>query len=148
MDSAMSSSATHETLLSDYTPPEYFVDRVRLDIDIRADHTRVSSQLKVRRNPKSKARKAPLFLDGENQRIISVVVDGKQLAPKDYKVTAHGMSIAGIGDKAVVEVMSTNDPHTNTALSGLYASGRMFCTQCEAQGFRFAALPIIPIVPM
>jgi aminopeptidase N len=27
-------------------------------------------------------------------------------------------------------------PETNTALEGLYKSGTMFCTQCEAEGFR------------
>lgn len=28
------------------------------------------------------------------------------------------------------------DPEANTALEGLYLSGGMFCTQCEAEGFR------------
>lgn len=27
-------------------------------------------------------------------------------------------------------------PKDNTRLSGLYTSGGMFCTQCEAEGFR------------
>ena len=27
-------------------------------------------------------------------------------------------------------------PESNTALEGLYKSGSMFCTQCEAEGFR------------
>ncbi|CAM9693091.1 unnamed protein product, partial [Sphacelaria rigidula] len=27
-------------------------------------------------------------------------------------------------------------PEGNTRLSGLYTSGGMFCTQCEAEGFR------------
>ncbi len=55
---------------------------------------------------------------------------------KEYKLTAHGMTIPDMPDKAVLEIASTHDPYKNTALSGLYASGPMLCTQCEAVGFR------------
>lgn len=125
-----------EVLLADYTVPDFLVDHVTLDIDIRAKHTQVSSRLGVRRNPKAKNKKAALFLNGENQRVISVTVNDKLLAPKDYKLTPHGMVLSGLGDYAVVEIVSTNEPAKNTALSGLYASGPMLCTQCEAEGFR------------
>jgi aminopeptidase N len=128
--------AAKETLLADYAPPDFLARRVTLDVDIRADHARVTSRLNLRRNPKSKNRKAPLFLNGENQRVIGVTLDGKILAGKDYKLTAHGLTIAGMPDKAVLELVTTHNPYKNTALSGLYASGPMLCTQCESEGFR------------
>ncbi len=128
-------SEAQEILLSNYTVPDFLVDRVDLDVDIRAEHTRVTSKMKIRRNAKSKNRTSPLFLNGENQKIISVAVNGKILAPKEYKVTAHGMTLA-VPDKASLEIYTTNEPQNNTALSGLYASGPMLCTQCEAEGFR------------
>ena len=134
MGNAMSESKT--VRLADYTVPDFLIDKVKLDIDIRDDHTRVSSHLNIRRNPKSKNRKGPLFLNGENQRVITVALNGKVLDVKAYKLTAEGMVIAGVPDKAELEIVTTNDPKKNTALSGLYASGPMLCTQCEAEGFR------------
>ncbi len=67
-----------ETLLSDYTVPEFLVAKVALDIDIRADHARVTSRMDLRRNPKSKNKKAPLFLNGETQRVLGVTLNGKR----------------------------------------------------------------------
>jgi aminopeptidase N len=58
------------------------------------------------------------------------------LGKKDYKLTEQGMTLPSMPDKAVLEIVSTNEPQNNTALSGLYASGPMLCTQCEAEGFR------------
>ena len=126
---------THtETLLSAYAAPSFLVDHVDLDVDIRADHARVSSRLKLRRNAGSA--KKPLFLNGETQRLLTVTLNGKALTAKDYELTAQGLTIAAMPDKAVLEIVSLHDPYTNTALSGLYASGPMLCTQCEAEGFR------------
>ena len=128
-------SEAKEIFLSDYTVPDFLIDNVKLDVDVHADHTRVTSKLELRRNPKSKNSKVPLFLNGENQRVISVALNGKLLTAKDYKLSPHGMTLA-VPDKAVLELVTTNDPKKNTALSGLYASGPMLCTQCEAEGFR------------
>jgi aminopeptidase N len=40
------------------------------------------------------------------------------------------------GDRATVETEVEISPAANTKLMGLYASGGMLCTQCEAEGFR------------
>jgi aminopeptidase N len=127
---------TKETLLSDYIVPDFLVDDVTLDIDIRDDHARVTSLLEVRRNPKSKKRTAPLWLDGETQKLIGVTLNGHALKAKDYRLTEHGLEIPDMPNKATLEIVSTHDPYNNTSLSGLYAAGSMLCTQCESQGFR------------
>ena len=129
-------ASTKETYLADYTPPAFLVDKVALDVDIRADHARVTSRLVLRRNPKSKNKKAPLFLNGENQKLISVTLNGRKLTAKNYRLDAHGLTIPNMPPKATLEIVSTHNPYKNTALSGLYASGPMLCTQCEAEGFR------------
>ncbi len=125
-----------EIYLSDYKVPDFLIDRVVLDFDIREDHARVTSKLDVRRNPKSKNKNAPLFLNGENQKLIGVTLNGRALTAKDYRLTDHGLTIARMPPKAKLEIVSTHNPYKNTALSGLYASGPMLCTQCEAEGFR------------
>jgi len=125
-----------EILLADYAPPEFLVDRVTLDIDIQPDHARVSSRLELRRNPACKNKKAALLLQGETQKLVSVKINGAALSAKQYKLTKCDLTIPNMPDKAVVEIVSTHNPYANTALSGLYLSGTMLSTQCEAQGFR------------
>ncbi len=125
-----------EILLSNYAPPAFLVKQVDLDIDIQKNLARVSARLKIARNPKSKNKSAPLFLNGEAQKLVSVSINGRKLGKKDYKLTPHGLTIPGLPPKAVVEIISTNDPYNNTTLFGLYASGSMLSTQCESEGFR------------
>ncbi len=123
-----------ETRLADYTVPAFLIKKVDLDVDIQDDYATVSSRLQMVRNPQACV--APLFLNGEEQTLVSIAVNGRELGKKEYKLTAHGLTIAAMPDKAVVEIVSTHNPYTNTALSGFYASGSMLSTQCEAEGFR------------
>lgn len=125
-----------EVRLADYTVPSFLIDRTRLDIDIREDHAKVSSRLDVRRNPKSKNKTSDLILQGEAQKLLSISVNGRVLKKNEYKLTAHDLTITDFPKKAILEIVSTNNPYTNSTLSGLYASGSMLSTQCEAEGFR------------
>jgi aminopeptidase N len=131
-----SHSKTVDIRLKDYKPPVFLINRVALDVDIRDDQAHITSRMDVRRNPKSRERNAPLFLNGEMQKLISVTLDGKKLAANAYTLTEHALTIPKMPKKAVVEIISTHNPYKNTALSGLYAAGPMLCTQCEAEGFR------------
>ncbi|MGB9152257.1 MAG: aminopeptidase N [Alphaproteobacteria bacterium] len=124
-----------ETLLADYAVPDFLVKKVDLDIDIQPHHATVTSRMQVVRNGKAKGN-APLFLNGEAQKLVSLTVNGRALNKKEYKLTPHDLTIPVMPDKATVEIVTTNDPYNNTTLSGLYASGSMLSTQCEAQGFR------------
>ncbi|MDE2030312.1 MAG: aminopeptidase N, partial [Alphaproteobacteria bacterium] len=124
------------TRLADYEVPDFLVSEVELDIDIQPDHARVFSRLRVARNPKSKKKNAALFLNGETLTLVGVKIDGRALSAKDYKLTPHGLTIPNMPAKATIEIASTHNPYENTALSGLYASGSMLSTQCEAEGFR------------
>src|SRR5256885_16967717 len=65
--------------LKDYSPPEFRIDSVDLDVDLRDDHARVRARLQVRRNAGS----GPLVLDGEELELISVSLDGKQTQYED-----------------------------------------------------------------
>ena len=53
-------------------------------------------------------------------------------------VDAEGLTVAAahVPDGFVWEAETEIDPEANTALEGLYMSRGMYCTQCEAQGFR------------
>ncbi|MDD3370464.1 MAG: aminopeptidase N, partial [Alphaproteobacteria bacterium] len=125
-----------DILLADYNVPAFLVSQADLDVDIRKDLATISSKLKVRRNPKSAEKTAPLFLNGEELSLISVAVNGRALKKSEYKLTPHGLTVPSMPDKASVEIVCAHDPYKNTALSGFYASGPMLSTQCEPEGFR------------
>jgi len=118
--------------LADYQPPRYRTETVRLYVDIRDELTRVSSQIKVLRQGDP----GPLHLDGDGLELESVSVDGVLLDANQYDVTPDSLVIHDIGAAAEVSVVTRIQPQKNTALMGLYRSNDLYCTQCEAQGFR------------
>lgn len=124
------------TRLADYTPPPFLVKTVELDFDVQEKFTRVTNRFTAQRNPASKNKKAPLVLDGAHQKLESVRVNGIELTKQNYELTDAALTLPFVPDDAVIEIVSTNDPSKNTALSGLYVAGPMLCTQCESQGFR------------
>ncbi|HEY6916991.1 MAG TPA: aminopeptidase N [Allosphingosinicella sp.] len=114
----------------DYRPPEWLVPDIALDFDLDAERTVVRARLVVERNG---AGDAPLRLNGEGLTLCSVRVDG---APADYTYEDDILTIAGVKSGGVVETVAEIAPAANTQLMGLYASGGILCTQCEAEGFR------------
>lgn len=129
-------SENKTTYLANYTPPEFLVDTTDLDIDIQDNRARVKSRVKLKRNPKSKNKKAPLTLFGRAQRLIGVSINGRALSSKEYALTEEGLTIKNVPDHLVLEIESTNEPHKNTSLFGIYASDGMLCSQCEPHGFQ------------
>jgi len=124
-------------LLKDYKPSAWLIDAVHLDIALDPTETRVRSRLAMRPNPARAGRRGPLVLDGESLTLDSVVLDGKRLEGKACSVTEAGLRIASPPDAPfTLEIETRCNPSANKALSGLYLSKGIYCTQCEAQGFR------------
>ena len=121
---------------SDYRPPDYFVDRVDLEFDLDETATRVRATLAVRRNPILEGDAPPLVLDGEELVTESIAIDGQRLNASEYQLSGETLEIASPPARFRLETEVTINPRANTQLSGLYCSGTMFCTQCEAMGFR------------
>lgn len=115
---------------ADYRAPEWLVPRIALDFDLDPAATRVRAVLEVER---SGDHDAPLELDGDGLELVSVTVDGQ---PAEWQQTARGIAIALTGASHRVETEVLIHPERNTQLMGLYASGGLLCTQCEAEGFR------------
>ncbi len=123
--------------LSDYRPPDYLVDHVNLSVALDPTHTRVAASLTVRRNPAAAGGAAPLVLDGEHLELESIAIDGKPLAARAYERTETSLTIPRPPAKPfVLETVTIINPDANKALSGLYRSRGIYCTQCEAEGFR------------
>ena len=124
-------------LLKNYTPPPYLIDTVSLDVALHPTRTRVSAELSLRPNPAARKAGGALVLDGEMLELGSIALEGKPLDAKAYKITPTSLSIARVPDKPFTLAIETFcNPEANTALSGLYRSRQIYCTQCEAEGFR------------
>ena len=121
-------SITHR---EDYHPPEWLVPEIALDFELDPVATRVRARLEVVRNA---ADAGPLTLDGGGQTPILVRVDGEDCT--DWTIARGALVIPLAGDAHVIETEVEIAPDRNTQLMGLYASGTMLCTQCEAEGFR------------
>ena len=117
--------------LKDYTPFGFIVDGVELTFRLNPTKTRVLSKINFRPNPEATDKR--FFLHGEQLKLISAKIDGAEITPRLVEVGLE----ADVPDgpftwEAEVEI----DPAGNTALEGLYMSNGMYCTQCEAEGFR------------
>ena len=133
LDAAAATSVPHAaTLREDYRPPDWLVPEVALDVALDPARTRVRARLTVRRNG---AHRHPLRLDGDGLSPVSVLVDGAALHDA-WRMDEGALLIDLPGDDHLVETEVDLVPEANSALMGLYASGGLLCTQCEAQGFR------------
>ncbi len=117
----------------DYAPPEWLVPEVALDFDLGLESTRVSARLSVRRNPAAMASPV-LRLKGDGLTAQTVRVDGQ--ITNAWRMDGEDLLIDLPGEAHEVAVDTVINPAANSQLMGLYASGGMLCTQCEAEGFR------------
>ena len=125
--------------LKDYTVPDFLIRSVDLSFTLAEENTRVLSRLTLRRNSDSQTGDVPLILAGENLTLISVVLnDDNELTEKYYHQTSDSLVIHDVPQhrEFVLTIENIINPKANTALEGLYLSNGMFCTQCEAEGFR------------
>nr|WP_278940797.1 aminopeptidase N [Pseudomonas helleri] len=122
--------------LKDYQAPEYLIDETHLTFELFEDHTLVHAQLVMRRNPARGQGFPALALDGQQLELLSVKLDDVELTAADYELTDSHLTLHPTTEQFVVDTSVKIHPESNTALEGLYKSGTMFCTQCEAEGFR------------
>jgi aminopeptidase N len=132
----MSNPTPTTIYLKDYKPSPFLIDSVALDVDIREEHTRVTSVLAMRRNPASADSAAALVLNGEALALETLALDGRVLDTSDYALTAEHLTIARVPHAFTLTTVCRIRPQDNTTLSGFYASKDGFFTQCEAEGFR------------
>ncbi|HZQ60776.1 MAG TPA: aminopeptidase N [Casimicrobiaceae bacterium] len=122
----------------EYRPPAFLVDTIDLSLELDPHTTKVQATLAFRRNPQADPRDAgaPLVLDGENQRQVRVLLDGRPIAEDRYALTETSLALLDPPAAGTLTIQSVIDPGANDALEGLYISSGVFCTQCEPEGFR------------
>ena len=133
----MNNVSPQTVYLKDYQPVPYLIDDVFLDFQLDPETTQVIARLRLKPNEASGVKNAPLVLDGEKLELKAISIDGKPLDKTHFDVNATSLTIAEVPQKPfTLEFVTHCHPKANTELSGLYVSNGIFCTQCEAEGFR------------
>ena len=127
------SNTPHIVRLSDYQPYPYRLLTTELSFDIRDGSTVVDSRLSLERCDRTAS---DIFLDGRNLELLHLRVDGRDLGGNEYRIDDDGMTIFGVEDTFELEISTRIYPEENTRLMGFYKSADVYCTQCEAEGFR------------
>ncbi|ELT95371.1 hypothetical protein CAPTEDRAFT_101858, partial [Capitella teleta] len=138
----MKDSQPKAIYLKDYQAPDYWIDHTDLTFDLFEDHTIVTSTLTIHRNIDEKfddksvsSHQLPeLVLVGDDLELISVELDGAPFS--DFTVEGGYLVVKAPVDHFLLKTVCRIKPQDNTSLEGLYKSNGMFCTQCEAEGFR------------
>ncbi len=121
--------------LKDYQVPDFLIEKTDLVFRLDEEVTTVTSTLLVKRNTQSLDKEAPLVLHGQSLQLISLSVDGRELSQDEYTVDDESLTVS-VADKSILTCVTQIKPQENTSLEGLYQSSSMYCTQCEAEGFR------------
>jgi aminopeptidase N len=126
--------------LKDYKPSNFLIKQVYLEFKLDESATQVNAEIEFYANPNPNPNAEPnsgdLFLDGEELKLLSIAIDRNLLSEHQYQVLDNGLLIKNPPKHFTLYISNTINPTANTALSGLYFASALFCTQCEAQGFR------------
>lgn len=123
------------TYAKDYKAPDYIIHKTRLQFELNDDVTRVTSKLDLEKS--ALETNAPLTLDGQALELISVKLNGSLIHRDHLLIEEEKLIIVDLPDGLFeLEIITDIQPEKNLALEGLYRSRGMYCTQCEAQGFR------------
>src|SRR5690242_1888456 len=118
--------------LRDYHAPDYRIESIELDFVLEPGATRVTAISQVTRSGAA----VPLVLDGEALKLVSVTIDSQKLDESAYALGEDKLTINAPPAQFALEIVTEIAPDKNTELSGLYTANGIFCTQCEAEGFR------------
>ncbi|PDT15227.1 aminopeptidase N [Rhizobium sp. J15] len=123
--------------LADYRPTDFVLERVDLTFELDPTETKVEARLIFHRRPGADPT-APIVLDGDELTLSGLLFDQVELDPSRYDATPESLTVRDLPESAPFELTITTiiNPEANTQLMGLYRTGGIYCTQCEAEGFR------------
>lgn len=116
-------------LLKDYLAPAFAIESYYLDFNLGEETTRVLSRAQFIKT----GHERNLCLEGEDLKLLSLTLNGS--TPR-YELNKNGLILFDVPEKFVLQIETELKPQENSSLEGLYKSNGIFCTQCEAQGFR------------
>ncbi len=123
--------------LHDYKVSPFLVDTTDLVFDLGDEQTIVTNTMAVRRNSDSDDQTGAFELNSKGEiELLWVEVDGQRLQQSAYTLTNNLLQLHNLPLQSQVKTQVAIKPQANTSMMGLYRSRTMYCTQCEAEGFR------------
>lgn len=140
----MKNAQARTTYLKDYQPPAFLIETTDLSFDLHEDYARVESRLLLKRNDDESVKPSDsLTLHGCNLVLEALSLNERSLQETDYLLEDETLTIPALSEllggetrEFTLSCTTRLEPQNNTTLEGLYKSRKMFCTQCEAEGFR------------
>ncbi len=123
--------------LADYRPTDFVLERVDLTFELDPTNTKVEARLIFHRR-EGVDPTAPLVLDGDELTLSGLLLDQNEVPTSQYDVTPEQLTVRDLPAESPFEITITTyiNPEANTQLMGLYRTNGIYCTQCEAEGFR------------
>lgn len=129
----MSAADMNVIYLKDYLAPAFKIELLDLTFRLFEDGALVVAKQTV---SKVNSEIRGFVLHGEDLELRSLKMDSRELDLSEYRVEAESLTIKTVPERFVLECETWIKPQENKRLEGLYKSSTMFCTQCEAEGFR------------
>jgi len=130
----MSESEVKTTYLKDYVEPAFNIEQLELTFQLYETGASVFSVQKIKR--KNAQDQSDLVLNGEELELRELKLDGEVLSADQYAKNDTSLTIFNLPESFTLSCETWIKPQENKRLEGLYKSSSMFCTQCEAEGFR------------
>ena len=132
----VSAAAPQSTVrLSDYRPYPFRIPAIDLNVVVGDALVTVTASFQV--EPKDAVASTAMQLRGVDLELVSIAIDDQLLPQEAYSLSGDGLVIRKPPTQPFkLTTVSCFNPKTNTSLEGLYVSGGMLTTQCEAEGFR------------
>jgi len=118
-----------------YSPYPWRLLQAKFRFEIDAETTRVFTEMELEPGG-GHSKAADIELDGQDMELVRVALNGRALEPGEFTCDAERLVVHGAKAGGRLEIESLIHPQNNTALEGLYPSGKFLLTQCEAEGFR------------
>jgi len=132
----MTNDSPQPIFLKDYKVPEYLIKTVDLHFNLGEDATYVTAKLLCEKNAASTEDSRCLTLAGKELKLVELSLNAEPVAENTYELADEYLRISQVPNEFSLIIKTEIEPQNNTALEGLYKSSGMFCTQCEAEGFR------------
>lgn len=123
--------------IEDYRPASYLAPHTQLTFELDAQETIVTASVTFERQAETLTG-TPLVLDGDGLELLDLAIDGVALEADEFEASPERLEIKRppAARQFELTIRTRLDPSANQALMGLYLSNGVYCTQCEAEGFR------------
>ncbi|MEW7007731.1 aminopeptidase N [Lentilitoribacter sp. EG35] len=133
----MRSNTGQVLYLKDYQATDFVLERTDLTFELHPTETKLITRTLVHRR-EGATTDAPMIWAGDELNVESVQVDSVDVTAENHDISPDELVLKDLPESVAFEVTVTTilSPETNTQLMGLYRTSGIYCTQCEAEGFR------------